>query len=207
MKTETWPLDTQDAEVAFDLIASVFARDSSIHKALKIAEDEYRDYLRPSFLAMTDEGHSLVAKSRSGKVLGCLVATDAYSGSAFVDDASDKFAPISALTRALLASSSFRSPETDGEVLLVDMAAVAPEARGRGLYRRLRIAIEAHAKAQGFQRIIGELSSVETQAVVLQEMGHRSIAEIAFDAFEHRGTFPFARIEVPKKIVLSEQIL
>ena len=52
--------------------------------------------------------------------------------------------------------------------------------------------------------MIGELSSVATQHVVLNRLQHRSVAEIRFDTFEYAGGYPFRGISDPPSIVLAE---
>ena len=42
---------------------------------------------------------------------------------------------------------------------------------------------------------------------LLEKMGHRTAAEIAFERFEWNGTRPFASITSPPSIILAEGML
>ena len=53
----------------------------------------------------------------------------------------------------------------------------------------------------------GELTSTATQKVVLEKMGHRKSAEIAFAEFTLNGRLPFATITDPKTVILAEETL
>lgn len=90
-----------------------------------------------------------------------------------------------------------------GQYLLVDMAVVSPEARGSGLYKRLRRSIHVLGKRQGFKGVVGELSSAETQHVCIRRFGHSAFEEIPYDSFRYQDEFPFASIATPRSIVLT----
>ena len=49
--------------------------------------------------------------------------------------------------------------------------------------------------------------SSATQKVVLEKMGHRKRAEIAFAEFTLNGRLPFAMITDPKTVILAEETL
>ena len=57
------------------------------------------------------------------------------------------------------------------------------------------------------QLFAGELTSSATQKVVLEKMGHRKCAEIAFAEFTLNGTRPFASITEPQTVILAEETL
>ena len=94
-----------------------------------------------------------------------------------------------------------------GDALLVDMAAVPLAHTGKGIYQALRTEISIRAKSLGYKYIIGELTSSATQKVVLEKMGHRKRAEIAFAGFTLNGTRPFASITNPQTVILAEETL
>ena len=87
------------------------------------------------------------------------------------------------------------------------MAAVLPAHTGKGIYQALRTEISIRAKSLGYKYIIGELTSTATQKVVLEKMGHRKSAEIAFAEFTLNGRLPFATITDPKTVILAEETL
>ncbi|MDG1431315.1 MAG: hypothetical protein P8Q23_07080, partial [Paracoccaceae bacterium] len=87
---------------AFILATKVFVEHSTLHKALGIRLDEYREYLRPSFEAMVNEGLSVVAISEeTNEVVGCLIASDFFHHVSGNEIELGKFGPLSALTNAL----------------------------------------------------------------------------------------------------------
>ena len=190
---------------SFALATEVFVHGSSLHKALGVTLLEYCDYLRPSFAAMVDEGLSTVAVDSSGEVMGCLIWADFFNHRYSSQKTPDKFKPLVALTEALTAK--YTRSFARGEGMLADMAAVAQTAAGQGLYQRMRLAAEAHARTRGFRFILSELSSVRTLHVLLNKMGHKAVAEIAFAQFEHEGKRPFAAIDSPPSLILSECML
>lgn len=201
---EIVPIDASLSETAFLLVTEVFATSSTIHKAISTDLEEYRAYLRPYFLAMLTEGVSLAAIDRDQRcMLGCIIATDIYDqlGGA---SPSGPFGSITALTYALAAKYLNTRNVSDSEALLIDMAAVHPNAMGRGVYKALRRAVQDKAKRLGWRYVVGELSSTATQNVVLNQLGHRVVAEIAFNTFEWGETRPFAGIFEPRSIVLAE---
>ena len=87
------------------------------------------------------------------------------------------------------------------------MAAVPSAHAGKGIYQALRAEISIRAKSLGYKYIIGELTSSATQKVVLEKMGHRKRAEIAFAEFTLNGRLPFAAITDPKTVILAEETL
>ena len=206
MSFDIKPLGRDLLDPAFDLATEVFAAQSTVHRALGIELDAYRAYLRAPFEAMVDEGLSLVATHSSGTVVGCMIATDFHT-CLTVKQTPLPFAPLVALTTALCKDYSKIRRSSPGTALLVDMGAVAPEAQAQGIYSALRRAVHSRAITKGYHRVMGELSSAQTQHVVLEKMGHKAVAEIAFDRFEWAGTKPFRNIHDPPKLILSEGML
>ncbi len=198
-------LNADDIDQCFALATQVFVEGSTLHRALNIGLNEYRDYLWPSFQTMVRDGLSVVATDRiSHRVLGCLIVTRFDpSGSSDIPK-NEKFAPLQALTSELVRRYRAKRELTAGDAVLVDMGAVAPEATGMGVYKAMRFRANQIAQDCGFRFILGELSSAATQQVVLDQMGHRNMAEVSFAAFEHAGTHPFSSITSPSRIVLSE---
>lgn len=194
------PLAASRRAEAFDLVTEVFVHGSTLHKALSLDLATYRADLRPSYEAMVAQGLSFVALDDTGRILGAIIATD------LLDTLSDTPAEtaVSALTQSLTQAYLSHRPIGAGKALLVDMAAVHPDARGQGVYPALRGALHEAARENGWRYVVGELSSVATQAVVLGKMGHSKIAEIAFSDFEWNGARPFAAITSPPSIILAE---
>ena len=87
------------------------------------------------------------------------------------------------------------------------MGAVSSAARGQGIYQRMRATAHEVARDKGYKRVLGELSSAATQHVVLNQLGHRKMVEILFSEFRYSETLPFASIENPPSIILSEGTL
>ncbi|MEM7292239.1 MAG: hypothetical protein AAF420_02430 [Pseudomonadota bacterium] len=90
---------------------------------------------------------------------------------------------------------------------MVDLAVVAREAGGRGVYKNLRLQAQTLAKIEGFETCVGELSSAATQHVLMNKFGHRVVAEVEFAEFEFDGKKPFASISDPTSIVMAEGLL
>ncbi|MEL7206595.1 MAG: hypothetical protein AAGL19_20610 [Pseudomonadota bacterium] len=200
------PLTKERLDCAFTLTTEAFAASSSLHAVLSVDLHLYQTSLRPAFEAMVQEGLSLVATDAKGQMLGALIATDLHA--TLRDPApSGPYAQISALTQTLTQIYRAQRAFGPGEVLLVDMAAVHPEARGLGIYRALRQHLEDRSHKSQWHYVVGELSSVATQKLVLEKMGHRTAAEIAFESFEWNGTRPFVSITSPPSIILAEGAL
>ena len=199
------PIDAALSKRCLDLASAVFARSSVLHRALGISADRYRDQLHTAFARMIDEGLSLAAIDQpSGEIAGCIIVTDFHSAIPPAPDGSDPLAPVTALTRQLALRYKELRPLPPGKVILIDMAAVAEAHGGRGIYRGLRNAAQARAKALGYQRVVGELSSAATQHVVLKHLGHENLAEIAYRDFTFQGDQPFSSIAEPHGIILAE---
>ncbi len=201
------PLGPEQADAAFELATRVFAAGSTLHTALGIGLAEYRDYLRPQFGSMLAEGLSVAATTEPGGALaGCLLATD-LAGTMHPGAVSAKFAPLAALTEALCRQYRQFRDFGAGEVVLIDMAAISEGYACRGVYQALRQAAQERAREKGYAWVVGELSSVATQHVALNRLGHQKRAEIRFAEFEHGGARPFAAITEPLSIILAEGAL
>ena len=208
-KFEIHSLDESRAEQAFALASLNFATQSVLHKTIAADLQEYRAYLRPTFLDDLGNGLSLMATDpNSGELMGILVVRD-FRKQRFAGDLpyQEKYDQISALFEELEAIYMQARQLAPGDALLVDMAAVPLAHTGKGIYQALRTEISIRAKSLGYKYIIGELTSSATQKVVLEKMGHRKRAEIAFAGFTLNGTRPFASITDPKTVILAEETL
>ena len=208
-KFEIHSLDESRAEQAFALASLNFATQSVLHKTIAADLQEYRAYLRPTFLDDLGNGLSLMATDpNSGELMGILVVRD-FRKQRFAGDLpyQEKYDQISALFEELEAIYMQAMHLAPGDALLVDMAAVPLAHTGKGIYQALRAEISTRAKSLGYKYIIGELTSSATQKVVLEKMGHRKRAEIAFAGFTLNGTRPFASITDPKTVILAEETL
>ena len=205
MTIEIHPLTPISQQAAFDLVSEVFVNASTLHKALNINLEEYRPYLQASFDEMASSGLSVAAiDTKTNDVIGCLIACDFYRHIHAKSTAAEKFAPLSALSKALCHSFiKQRSPKA-GNIALLDMAAIAPAYLGQGIYQEMRKFVHMTAKKLGFQSVIGELSSAATQHFVLNKLGHIKRAEVSFEHFDNNGTKPFQSIQEPKSIILAE---
>ncbi|MEK9855908.1 MAG: hypothetical protein VW495_13975 [Rhodobiaceae bacterium] len=208
-KFEIHSLDESRAEQAFALASLNFATQSVLHKTIAADLQEYRAYLRPTFLDDLGNGLSLMATDPNGdELMGILVVRD-FCKQRFAGDLpyQEKYDQISALFEELEAIYMQARHLAAGDALLVDMAAVTSVHAGKGIYQALRKEISNRAKSLGYKYIIGELTSSATQKVVLEKMGHRKCAEIAFAEFTLQGTRPFASITDPKTVILAEETL
>ncbi len=199
-------LQEQHIEPAFEIAAKVFCSSSTIHRTLAVELNEYKNYLRPSFSDIAREGLSVCAiETVSNKILGCLMVTDfmkyIYS---FNNKSSNSLAPIVAITENLCRKYTKKQRLHIGEFAFVDMGAVDQNFCGRGIYQAMRKYAHDLVKLNGFSYIVGELSSLETQYVILRKFQHKKVAEIVFKDFVFDGTKPFIKIKNPRSIILSE---
>lgn len=205
MPIQFQPLTTPKQRAAFDLVTEAFVNASTLHKALNIGLEEYRPYLQVSFDQMASSGLSVVAiDTKTNEVIGCLIACDFYHQIHAESTAPKKFAPLSALSKALCHSFIKQRAPKAGEIAFLDMAAIAPAYLGQGIYQEMRRFAHANAKKLGYQSVIGELSSAATQHFVLKKLGHTKQAEVLFEHFDNNGTKPFQSIQEPKSIILAE---
>ena len=208
MTFEIRPIDPSTMASAFDLATEVFVQGSTLHRALGIGLEDYRDYLREPFAAMIREGLSVAAMDpERGTLMGCLIAGDFFSEPDPPPSPASQFAPLQALTEALAQAYRQHRRFGSGEVLLVDMGAVTAAAAGRGVYQAMRKTVEDMARAKGFRWVVGELSNAATQHVVLNRLGHRAIVEQSFARFTTGKAHPFRSITEPPSIILAEGAL
>ncbi|MEP3629828.1 MAG: hypothetical protein ABJN04_07500 [Hyphomicrobiales bacterium] len=205
MPIQFHPFTAPTSQAAFDLVTQVFVNASTLHKALNISLEEYRPYLRTSFDEMVLEGLSIAAiDTKTNHVIGCLIACDFHHHIHAKSTVPEKFAPLSALSKALCNSFIKQRAPIAGDIAFLDMAAIAPDYLGQGIYQEMRTYAHAHAKQRGFHSVIGELSSAVTQHFVLNKMGHTKQAEVSFEHFEYQGKKPFQSIQEPASIILAE---
>lgn len=196
------PLEPAQYGAAFDLVTDVFVASGTLHRALDIGLEEYRAHLAPGFDRVVRQGHSSVAVDEAtGDILGALIAMDYANLWRKGPLDPEPFAAISALGAELRASYPKPAP---GSALLVDMAAVTTGASGRGLYRAMRADAQDRARGQGFQKVVGELSSARTQRHLVGSLGHKVLGQVWFDRFVHDGRRPFAAITEPPSLQLVE---
>jgi len=158
-----------------------------------------------SFEAMVSEGLSVAAFHKaSDKLAGCMIVTDFYNQVTQKPNSHLKFASMSALTAELCRQYGQKRSVRAGEVILIDMGAVSKEYLGVGVYQKMRSVVQKTASRRGFRKVVGELSSMATQNVVLQKLGHSRMAEISFATFECDGKYPFREIDEPPSIILAE---
>ena len=197
-------LDDKRLEMAFALATDTFTQESTLHRAMDIQLSEYQDYLRNSFKKIVTEGLSIAAiDAKSGDLIGCLIATEFLNQLDSSVKSSIQFAPLVALTNSLATKYDSQRSIVRGEAVLVDMGVVSAHARGNGIYKLMRLAIEDVARRAGYRWVIGELSSAATQHVVINRMKYRVMAQIKYDEFEFEGGYPFQFIKEPPSIVIS----
>ena len=207
-------IDSSIAEDAFLFVSAVFATRSTLHRAINIEIDVYRDYLKASYQQAIDQGLSIVAVDESEKeICGVLIAKDIIvkdiiaSGKTTRVLQVKKLLPITKLSQKLDEIYFAQRQITFGDAMLVDMAAVSQHHGGLDIYKDMRLKAHTMAAQKGFKFVIGQLSSQRTQKIVLSELGHRNCGEIAFSQFTCDGKRPFASIKNPKSIIISEQRL
>ncbi|MEM7209843.1 MAG: hypothetical protein AAF434_18630 [Pseudomonadota bacterium] len=188
----------------FALATRIFVANSSVHKALEISLEEYRNYYIKEFELIAEESLSLVSiDSKTGLVAGCLIGRD-YCTDLSKIEPNIKLAPLSRLIGCLEDQYKKHRQHQLGACALVDIGAVDPEHEGHGIYRNLRTQAHSLFKTKGYRYVVGELSSSATQHVLINKMGHREIANVAFADFTYNGSTPFASIEEPPTIVMVE---
>jgi len=197
------PLTVQHAHAAFDCLCESFVNSSALHQWLDIPLDQYRHYLWPFFSSAIEQNLSLQALDpNTNTVLGVLLACDFCNqpASGSLSDCPG-LAPLCALLRELRSHYRELLQRPAGELLLVDMAAVRPEATRRGIYQLLRRSAHKRAKAQGFTRVIGELSSPYSQRICIQRFGHRELASVSMQQFRYNAEHPFAGLTATERTI------
>jgi len=198
-------LTLQDAEESLDLVSEEFAIHSPLHRALAVSGKEYREHLSPGWQKHVDERLSLVARdSQSGELTGVLVATRYPTDFSGALTASTRLAPIAELLRRLEQAHIDSEHYRPANRLLIDLAVVRDSAKRQGIYTALRSECHRVAQSAGFDRVVGELSSSETQRHCINQLGHRVLAEILYADFDFQNQRPFATIEQPRSILLVE---
>ena len=202
-------IDNSIAEDAFLFVSEVFAKRSTLHRAINIEIDLYRDYLKAGYQQAIDHGLSIVAVDENEQeICGVLIAKDIV-----VSDTKTQFLqakkllPITKLSQKLDEIYFAQRQINLGDAVLVDMAAVSQRLGGLNIYKDMRLKAHSIAAQQGFKFVIGQLSSPRTQEIILSELGHRNCGEIVFSEFTCDGRHPFASIANPKSIIISEQRL
>jgi len=211
-RMQPWKLTTAEephSEEILTLVCEEFCSNSTLHKALGIGTEEYRE-------AMTDGWHDylfsgpvaplLATGTDNNKILACIIPAP------FPSDFKDfqTLPEIQQAIPALLAEletrylQKYKPPEKS---LLVDIAVVAADAANTGIYQQLRLALERNAADAGFEKIFGELSSAATQRVCVEKFKHKLVAEIPYQKFTYKNRKPFASISSPESIQLVEQSL
>ena len=202
-------IDNSIAEDAFLFVSEVFATRSTLHRAINIEIDVYRDFLKASYQQAIDQDLSIVAVDESEKeICGVLIAKDIMVSDTTTQVLkAEKLLPITKLSQKLDEIYFGQRQITFGDAMLVDMAAVSQHHGGLDIYKDMRLKAHTMAAQKGFKFVIGQLSSQRTQKIVLSELGHRNCGEIAFSQFTCDGRHPFASIKKPKSIIISEQRL
>lgn len=194
-------------------VCAEFLAGSVLHRALDISLPEYSHYMAEPICALLQQENSFVAIDEADQtVAGCILAGDfrpTETDQQVHDKPVPEFArPINALLNSLEQQYESQRPLNSTQAtLLVDIAVVAPRARGQGLYTRLREAVHKRALQRGYTSVVGELSSVATQHLCVEKLGHRVICEIPYRSFEFDGQYPFASIKEPASIQLVEGAL
>lgn len=192
-------------ELALKLAVDVFLRGSVLHKIAGLEKDSYLNCLRPAFVENAKQNMSVVALDEQGNVIGCVIACDFTKQGAVLSH--KNLRPMQALFSELETQYLKHRPVSHGTSVLIDMACVHPDHLKGGIYTRMRNAVHDLARQQGFTYVIGELSSVATQRLVVEKMGHKVIVSVAFSDFQFEGLTPFQTIHNPKAIVLTEGLL
>ena len=199
-------IDNSIAEDAFLFVSEVFATRSTLHRAINIEIDLYRDYLKAGYQQAIDHGLPIVAVDESEKeICGLLIANDiVVSDTTRQVMQAKKLLPITKLSQKLDEIYFAQRQINLGDAVLVDMAAVSQHHGGLNIYKDMRLKAHSIAAQQGFKFVIGQLSSPRTQEIILSEFGHRNCGEIVFSQFTFDGRHPFASIKNPKSIIISE---
>lgn len=188
-----------------DFVCSEFVSGSVLHHTLGVRLDEYTEYMRESIFSMIKEGFSYVAvDSGNNDICGCILAGDLTRTSADQAQIPQVLKPMKVLLDDL--EQCYRNKRTvvEGSTVLVDVAVVSPRARGQGIYTQLRHAVHSIAREKGYSSVVGELSSVGTQYLCVEKLGHKILCEIEYETFEFANSYPFAGITQPPSIQLVE---
>jgi hypothetical protein len=192
-------IDNSIAKDAFLFVSEVFAARSTLHRAINIEIDLYRDYLKAGYQQAIDQGLSIVAVDESEQeICGVLIAKDIIAKDIMVSDTTTqvlqvkKLLPITKLSQKLDEIYLTQRQINLGDAVLVDMAAVSQHHGGSNIYKDMRLKAHSIATQKGFKFVIGQLSSPKTQEIILSELGNRNCGEIVFSEFTCDGRHPFA---------------
>ena len=201
-------LDSSRHAEVIPFVCREFVEGSVLHQALGVRVEDYTTYLAEPICALAREGLSFIATDpKSNAIGGCILAGEFATCGSDNKPPPSYLAPVRALTDSLEHTYRKHRDVMPGSTLLVDIAVVAKSARRQGIYKRLREAVHSRARARGYQRVIGELSSPVTQYMCVAQWGHTIVCEITLDTFEFNGRHPFANIKNPKSIQLVEATL
>jgi len=210
MAVEISLLNREYSQQALDLISDEFCSYSVLHSSQNILPSDYRNYLEVDWFdyAFGSECISLAAHDcDSGIVVGCLIAIPWSHDSADTESLQVKQQPIACLLRDLENMYLVTECCDISDVLLVDLAVVRNSSRRRGIYAKMRNELHRVAKTRGYSKVVGALSSAETQSFCIEKMQHKLIAQIPYASFTYKNRFPFESIKHPESIVLVEYSL
>jgi len=198
-------LTSDCASDAFSLACEVFVEASVLHAAINISVEEYKHYLAGSFEAMWRQGLSLVVTdTQTNEIIGCLIACDYLTQDQSLITVPDKLKPVNALLNRLDEMYRNNRQLETGQCMLVDMAVVIENARGQGIYRKLRESAHQIGRKAGYTLVVGELSSTATQQLCVSRFNHKVCAEIEYSSYKYKEHYPFSTIETPRSIILAE---
>jgi len=194
-----------DFDRALHFTCEHFVSGSVLHNSSGVSLKDYIVYLRNAFYDMANSGIALVATNPdTDEITGCLLAHDILAKVTPPEISLPELDPLNALLHSLEAPYIKSAKITQGDVLKVDIAVVAPHARGRGIYEQLRPSAQEAAAMAGYRRVVGELSSKATQSLCVGKWKQRVLNEIEYAQFEYKNRLPFAHIREPVSIQLVE---
>ena len=205
MSINILPFEKIYIESIFQFATEIFVEDSTLHKAININLKDYQNCLRSSFIDILDEGLSVIAiEANSKSLIGFILLTSFEKHISQTKKSNGLLAPISAISSELIKQYKKGNNLIPNTGVLVDMAAVAPQYRGEGIYENMRNSANNLAGKRGFTEIFGELSSEASQNLILTKLKHVKVAEVEFNTFKFRGSKPFISIINPKSIILAK---
>jgi len=154
-RMQPWKLTTAEephSEEILTLVCEEFCSNSTLHKALGIGTEEYRE-------AMTDGWHDylfsgpvaplLATGTDNEKILACIIPAPFPSNFKDFQTLPEIQQAIPALL-AELETRYLQKHKPPEKSLLVDIAVVAADAANTGIYQQLRLALERNAADAGF---------------------------------------------------------
>lgn len=207
VNSRQWQLDTltgQYLDSALSLVCSEFFPNSALHQAVGMCASEFEAY-------MTREWQSnmlkcplpgiVAADSLTNDVIGCLIPAPFPSDFSDIERLPNKRRSIALLLQTLEARFLQDNPHIKNAVM-IDIAVVNEVAGGRGIYQAMRKEFQRMATANGYEYVIGSLSSTVTQHVCVDKLGHRVMSEIRFAELNDHELRPFSAITNPRSIQL-----